>query len=365
MTIAVSSIHEVNDHLELRIAQLRGERNLVHDLRKTWIVAPDFNLINAMGEEPIFSQMGPHTSEGVWEDDLNNDGDLLHMIHQHGRLSARIVASSFVRAKELLANLIADIPEYKPADPDIISVTFWTNGPNGPISVSRNLDSETWDGLVPNYAEVTRSRLAHMMSTNFVPGKGGQLLLWHGPPGTGKTTALRSLAAQWKPWCDMHYIVDPDVFFGSQAAYMYQVLMSESGDLVDGEETGMTANRWRVLILEDCGELLAPDARQEVGQALSRLLNVCDGMIGRGLRLLILITTNEPIAKLHKAIARPGRCAELIEFHPFTSFEAVDWLEAHEAVGVKPPTSSQTLADLYGALEGFSTEAQEMSVGFA
>jgi hypothetical protein len=30
----------------------------------------------------------------------------------------------------------------------------------------------------------------------------------------------------------------------------------------------------------------------EVGQGLARLLNVCDGMVGQGLRILILLTTN-------------------------------------------------------------------------
>ena len=28
----------------------------------------------------------------------------------------------------------------------------------------------------------------------FVPGEGGRLLLWHGAPGSGKTSAVRALA---------------------------------------------------------------------------------------------------------------------------------------------------------------------------
>ena len=52
---------------------------------------------------------------------------------------------------------------------------------------------------------------------------------------------------------------------------------------------------WRLLILEDTGELLALDARYQTGQGLSRLLNVVDGLIGQGLRVVVLVTTNEPL----------------------------------------------------------------------
>ena len=53
--------------------------------------------------------------------------------------------------------------------------------------------------------------------------------------------------------------------------------------------------RWRLLVLEDAGELLAADARAVAGQALSRLLNVTDGLLGEGLRAVVLVTTNEPL----------------------------------------------------------------------
>src|SRR5205823_5714536 len=85
---------------------------------------------------------------------------------------------------------------------------------------------------------------------------------------------------------------------------------------------------WRLLILEDTGELLGPDAKANVGQALSRLLNLVDGLIGQGLRLLVLVTTNEPLERIHPAVARPGRCLSRIEFDPLTKAEANEWLRA-------------------------------------
>ena len=67
-------------------------------------------------------------------------------------------------------------------------------------------------------------------------------------------------------------------------------------------------SKWRILILEDTGELLAADAKAQAGQGLSRLLNVVDGIIGQGLRVLVLVTTNDELHQLHPAVARPGRC---------------------------------------------------------
>ena len=76
----------------------------------------------------------------------------------------------------------------------------------------------------------------------------------------------------------------------------------------DDDESG-----WRLLILEDTGELLAADAKYQTGQGLSRLLNVVDGLIGQGLRVIVLVTTNEPLRAAPPGgrpagpVRRPGR----------------------------------------------------------
>ena len=62
------------------------------------------------------------------------------------------------------------------------------------------------------------------------------------------------------------------------------------------------------MVLEDTGELLAEDAHTRTGQALSRLLNVTDGVLGQGMNTIVLVSTNEPLGRLHPAIRRAGRC---------------------------------------------------------
>lgn len=56
----------------------------------------------------------------------------------------------------------------------------------------------------------------------------------------------------------------------------------------------------------DDGELLAADARAVAGQALSRLLNVTDGLFGEGLRTLVVVTTTEPLRSCTRRWSAPA-----------------------------------------------------------
>jgi SpoVK/Ycf46/Vps4 family AAA+-type ATPase len=173
----------------------------------------------------------------------------------------------------------------------------------------------------------------------------GRILLLHGPPGTGKTTALRSLASAWRAWCSFEVVVDTERLFGN-ASYLMRVLLGNDDD-EDDDDSRPSAQRWRMLVLEDCDEMLRADAKKATGQALSRLLNVTDGFLGQGLRIFVALTTNEPLAALHPAIARPGRCVGEVHVDRLTRTEAAKWL----GTGGPAPAGDMTLAELF-ALTG-------------
>ena len=242
----------------------------------------------------------------------------------------------------------------KPESPreDEIPLTFWASDTHYPAFELRRMQMPTWAELEDNYAPDTAAAMADLCGE--CKPAGGRLILWHGPPGTGKTHALRALTRAWRPWCVTHFITDPESFLGENTAYLLRVLTAHDPDEEDCD--------WRLIVLEDAGELLAADARAQTGQALSRLLNVTDGLLGQGMNAIVLVTTNEPLRKLHPAVQRPGRCKALVEFQPLSTEQANRWLARH---GSEARVSEATpLADLYALLAGRDIE-ERTSFGFA
>ncbi|MCL2553105.1 MAG: ATP-binding protein, partial [Actinomycetia bacterium] len=75
-----------------------------------------------------------------------------------------------------------------------------------------------------------------------------------------------------------------------------------------------------------------------------------DGLLGQGRNVLVGITTNEDLERLHPAVVRPGRCLARIEVGPLTRAEAVSWLGTSEGIG----RDGATLAELYALRRGTS-----------
>lgn len=309
------------------------------------------------------------SGEGAEHALVERDGTLMQIGLFSGWVNARVAANDAGEVTATLAELKELLPPPDPSSTHKVNVQFWTYGPHGPIPSWREISVPEWADLEENYTASTSAGLARLMR-DFQPAHGGQLILWHGEAGSGKTFALRALAWEWRDWCEFHYIVDPDSFFGEHADYLMSVLTQPGyaempdprlmhfaamqGGFVpmgDGsDEEGEGSKAWRLLVLEDTGELLTPDAKAVIGQGLSRFLNVVDGLIGQGLRVLVLVTTNEPIKTLHPAVARPGRCAANIEFWPLTAEESSAWFQRH---GSGETTDEPLLlAELYARLEG-------------
>lgn len=243
--------------------------------------------------------------------------------------------------------------------PDQVKVRFWYNTNQGPANISRNIVVPDWKKIQGNYEPQTLDSLEYLMK-EFKPSGGGQLIIFHGPPGTGKSYSLRALLDSWRSWCVADYVLDPENLFSGPQSYMASLVLRGASDSYEYDEDEGVAvqkdsDKWKLLILEDSGELLSADAKYRTGQGLSRLLNLVDGLIGQGLRVLVLITTNEDIEKLHPAVSREGRCAAAVKYRPFSYDQAIKWLTKHSDDPAAMPDISNknkgvTLADLYSQI---------------
>lgn len=263
---------------------------------------------------------------GVWVE-LHGDGDW----------SAIVTGSDQDTVDNLLGRFEAALPPADRIDGNVF-VTFHCLGPLGPISYTRQLAAGQWAETQVNYPQEVRDRLEVLMTMD-PPDTGGRLVLMHGPPGTGKSHCVRALAHAWGEWADVDYVVDPDAFF-EYAHYMISTVVMGGGTT--------SADRWHVVVLEDSGQFLKPvteNTTPGVSAGLGRLLNLADGLVGQGLNLILLMSTNEPIGTLAPALTRPGRCMASIEFPAFTVEEANGWLADRRSR--QRVDGEATLAELY------------------
>jgi hypothetical protein len=123
------------------------------------------------------------------------------------------------------------------------------------------------------------------------------LYLFHGQPGTGKSTYIKYLIYQLKK----------KVIFISPKMAGELDNLSMTPFLLD--------NRNTVFVIEDAEELIT--SREEVRNSnLSMLLNLTDGLLGESLGIQIIATFNTDVKNIDKALLRKGRLSYIYEFKP-------------------------------------------------
>jgi len=303
--------------------------------------------------------------KGQWHYKLFDLGNTLILVNVTSQYNwdVRGISRSRTALDGIMAAIKKALPIMKSEDPNVVPVNFWALTEQGRVSCrTRRITVPSWYGVRLGYTSKARDGLESLMNLWPPLEDNGRLMLWHGVPGTGKSYGIRSLAQAWQRWCAVNYIVDPEKFFGS-ADYMLQVILqsadegSGSGALATekdlreftGDDTKVyTGHPWSLLIMEDSDEFLTADAKKRTGQSMSRLLNLTSGFIGQGLNTLVLITTNEPLENIHKALQREGRCMANVEFGPLTEAEGQAWAE--EQKGNPVVEGSNSVADLYALL---------------
>jgi len=338
-------------YIDLLQSEIVTKRDYKYQVQEKWeTLAPNAGIAAKDISTPIYYFKTPGNATY-----LGDFGDAIVSIDDsamHNDMYVEVNAESLEIANKYIAKVRSHIQPAAEPDTTEISVRFWYNTNNGPKAVHRNIDAPDWGEISTNYTKLTHTGLNHLMA-KFTPKAGGKLILWHGEPGTGKTYALRALCQSWKDWCSVEYILDPEVLLGASPGYLASMIMGSASWEDEVEEEDDTKRPWKLLVMEDTGELLTENARDRSGQGLARLLNVVDGFIGQGLKILILITTNEEFDKLHPAVSREGRCAAAVKFDGLDANEATKFLSAHGSTEVLNDLhASYNIADLYAKLKG-------------
>ncbi|MBC7438729.1 MAG: AAA family ATPase [Flavobacterium sp.] len=134
---------------------------------------------------------------------------------------------------------------------------------------------------------------------NIKKQKSKGLYLFHGMPGTGKSTYIKHLIHQQN----------------KQVIFLSPKLASNLDDLALTEF--LLDNKNCILVIEDAEELILSRDNHH-NSKLSFLLNLTDGLLGESLGIQIIATFNTDLKNIDKALLRKGRLTSIYEFKPLT-----------------------------------------------
>jgi hypothetical protein len=186
----------------------------------------------------------------------------------------------------------------------------------------------------------------HQKCVSFLNGqeKSG-LILFHGIPGTGKSTYIRHLITS----------VDKNVIF---------MTPDLAGNLGSPEIAKyLLQHKNCVFVIEDAEQLIISRERER-NSSISAILNLTDGILGETLNIQIIATFNTELYNIDKALLRKGRLHALYEFKPLEAGKSAKLLAelGHDGPDVAHP---MTLAEIFNYDEAnYEVFKPRVSIGF-
>ena len=236
-------------------------------------------------------------------------------------------------------------PKKEIKDNTTFDIKFTYFRPNlGVASKLKALQSTVWETIQNNYSSEIINSVQKLKEIKSFKNR-SKLIILNGLPGTGKTYLLRYLLSNWNEWVDSHFIMDFERML-QDTSYLMDIIQKQK-------------DKTLLLVMEDADDFISISAKTQWGTAISRLLNLIDGMIGQGMDIAIIMTANTENSKLLPALIRPGRCLANLDFNGMSKEEAINWckqnnvdpnkLEVHtNSVGFnKQAKNKYILADLY------------------
>jgi len=222
---------------------------------------------------------------------IMKDGTVLNCGDQHVAIifknENKSIAEKWVEfAKKKRSN----ISNYK----GIFLVTSCVEGLNATPIQMQKIKLKLSDNYNDDLVEVNKELIRKLKKNNT-----SGLYLFHGVPGTGKSTYIKYLVHQLKQ----------DIIFMSPKL---------AGNLDTPDlTTFLIENRNSIIIIEDAEDLIT--AREgERNSSISTLLNLTDGLLGETLHIKVIATFNTEAKNIDKALMRKGRLELMYQFKPLS-----------------------------------------------
>lgn len=236
---------------------------------------------------------------------LRFDSGVFVVAHGDGRNSAEIIGARPEPVSEVHAMVREVLAKEKPAEtPAFYMLRYdYSSFSADPIE---NLPEPVSDEFLQLcYGDDVLEWIAQFHEQTLA--RAGGLTILDGPPGTGKTSLISQMIRR----------LEKTHIFYSLPTCQHSALSSP--ELVPFWQSQNTrhADRVKVIVMEDAERLLwcrNGDNRE----AVSALLNIADGLLGRMLRLHIVCSVNAPMEDLDPAVLRPGRLMNHRRFDPIT-----------------------------------------------
>ena len=167
--------------------------------------------------------------------------------------------------------------------------------------------------------------------------------------GNGQDDALRALALRVAEMVRVETITRSERLL-EEPAYLMNVELGED-DADDERGAGACGLRRR-------DTRSRPVRRQARDRTIARaMLNLTDGLVGQGLRVLLGITTNEPLAALHPAVVRGPSLPRGDPIGRLSAAEARRGSGCRVEFGGAHPADGLTLAELFARQEHWQVES--------
>jgi hypothetical protein len=225
---------------------------------------------------------------------------------------------------------------------------FMVNQEYGNFSFSKfqiNLP-ETFD-IALNYGEHFSSINKKIINSLHENSSG--LYMFHGLPGTGKTTYIRYLSS----------VLNKDVIF-FPTSFIDEITNPSILNLLRKKQEC-------ILILEDAEKALTKRHLSDQPSLVSTLLNMTDGILGDVLKLNVIVTYNCDRQDIDEALLRKGRLKAEYSFRGLNKQNAEKLIKKLD-IDIKPE-ENMTLADIYYAksdeeLIGNIEKLEKAKIGF-